>query len=227
MKKAKVVVFPGSNCDADCQRALTSVGFQTERIWHRDASFEKCDLIVIPGGFSFGDYLRAGAIAKSSPIMNEVVRHSQRGALVLGICNGFQILLELGLLPGAMTKNESLRFICKPQNIKRESVSPFSDFDKQILNIPIAHGEGNFRIDNDGLKRIQDNEQIVFRYCDEVGNVGKPDNPNGSIDNIAALCSENRRVLGMMPHPERACDAALGSEDGAEIFRSILSGPLK
>lgn len=224
MKVAKIVVFPGSNCDLDCQRALRQIGFQTERIWHQDSIIEKSDLIIIPGGFSFGDYLRAGAIAKVSPIMKEVARHAKRGVCVLGICNGFQILLEAGLLPGAMTKNESLRFICRTQFIKRESNSVFSDFDKNVLAIPIAHGEGNFQIDSDGLKSIQDHEQIIFRYCDDAGQVSQVANPNGSVDNIAGLCSKDRRVLGMMPHPERACDLSLGSADGANIFRSILNG---
>ncbi len=222
MKNAKIVVFPGSNCDTDCERALLQVGFKTERVWHRDSTIEKCDLIVIPGGFSFGDYLRAGAIAKASPIMSEVARHAERGTSVLGICNGFQILLEVGLLPGAMTRNASLQFICGEQWIRHDSNSSLA-LKKKVLKVPIAHGEGNFRIDDDGLRRLQDHDQIVFRYCNQEGVVSSATNPNGSVDNIAGVCSKNRRVLGMMPHPERACDPKLGSNDGADILRSFLN----
>lgn len=219
-----VITFPGSNCDNDAYYIGKIRGAKSEFVWHKDTTLKNPDVIFIPGGFSYGDYLRCGAIAKFSPIINEIKKFADKGGLVIGICNGFQILTEAQMLPGALHMNESLQFICKHQYIKVENNSiPFtSDLKKnQVLDIPIAHKEGNYIIDDDGLKSLQDNNQIIFRYCDKNGNVEKKFNPNGAKDNIAGISNKKGNILGMMPHPERAAEDILPSNDGIGIFQSI------
>lgn len=227
--KFAVVIFPGSNCDYDVFYALSNnLKFEVSFLWHKDSTIPtEIDCIVLPGGFSYGDYLRCGAIARFSPIMKEVVNFANRGKLVLGICNGFQILTEAGMLPGALLKNTNLRFICKDVFIKTvNNKTPFTFLLKtnQVLKIPIAHFDGNYFIENDKLKELQDNEQIVFQYCNEFGNVSDESNPNGSLLNIAGIVNKNKNVLGMMPHPERVCDPTLrNGTDGKLIFSSIYN----
>ena len=222
-----VIVFPGSNCDHDAYHAMAHVmNAETKFLWHKDTDLSDIDFLLIPGGFSYGDYLRSGAIARFSPIMQSVVDFAEQGKPVLGVCNGFQILLEAGLLPGAMLHNQQLRFVCKNTYIRCESSN--SLFTRNIpegtvLDIPVAHGEGNYVTDEDQLKKLQDNDQIVFRYCDADGNATKEANFNGSMDNIAGICNTQRNVLGMMPHPERAVEEILGSADGKQIFESVLN----
>lgn len=222
-----VLVFPGSNCDHDAYHAMAHVmNAETKFIWHKETDLSGVDFLIIPGGFSYGDYLRSGAIARFSPVMQEVTKFVMEGKPVLGICNGFQILLEAGLLPGAMLHNSELRYICKQVYIRCESTDTLftqSLQPRQVLEIPIAHGEGNYFTDNDQLKELQDNDQIIFRYCDAEGQVTKESNFNGSVDNIAGICNKHRNVLGMMPHPERAMEKQLGSDDGKLIFESILN----
>lgn len=224
--KAGVLVFPGSNCDHDAYHALHHVlGIQTDFIWHKETDLNDVDLVIVPGGFSYGDYLRSGAIARFSPIMQQVVSFASRGGKVLGICNGFQILLEAGLLPGAMLHNQRLRFLCKDVNIRVESTAnAFTHALRkgEVLRIPISHGEGNYTIDPDGLKALQDGGQIVFRYTDPEGVVTPEANPNGSVDAIAGICNAQGNVLGMMPHPERAMEPILGKTDGIRILESAL-----
>lgn len=224
--KFGVIVFPGSNCDQDCFYVIKNVLNQSvEYIWHKKTSLNKFDCIIIPGGFSYGDYLRTGAIARFAPIMKEVISFAKSGGHVLGICNGFQILLEAGLLPGAMLRNTGLHFICKHVYIKvKNDKTSFTNqsYKEQILNIPIAHNEGNYYIDSDGLRELRDNNQIIFQYCDKEGSVNKEANPNGALDNIAGIINREGNVLGMMPHPERASEKELGSSDGIFIFKSIL-----
>lgn len=222
--KFGVVIFPGSNCDQDCIHVLRHVmGCEVKELWHKERDLQGCECIVLPGGFSYGDYLRTGAIARFSPIMESVASHAASGRPVIGICNGFQILCEAGILPGALIRNRSLRFICKPVDLKVEnSETLFTRFEKRKLMVPIAHGEGNFFIHADGLKRLKDNGQIVFRYCDENGDAVAGANPNGSLENIAGIINERGNVLGMMPHPERCSEAALGGVDGRLIFKSII-----
>ena len=221
-----VVVFPGSNCDHDCFHVIKDVLKQPVRyIWHKETSLGDIDSIIIPGGFSYGDYLRCGAIAKFSPLMASIVDFANKGGLVIGICNGFQILLEVGLLPGAMHRNTGLHFICKYVNILTESKdTAFTNRceKKQVMNIPIAHNEGNYYIDEQGLKELEDNKQVAFRYCDEKGDVNVKSNPNGAISNIAGIINKQGNVLGMMPHPERSSEDVLGSSDGLLIFKSML-----
>lgn len=223
--KAAVVVFPGSNCEMDTVRAIEAIsGTAPVKVWHKDRLPAGIDLAVLPGGFSYGDYLRAGAIARFSPVMDSVVEHARAGGLVMGICNGFQVLLEVGLLPGAMVRNRNLHFVCKWVHLKAERKdTPFSNFEQPVIHIPIAHGQGNYFIDQAGLKELQRNKQIVFRYCDAGGAVTDAANPNGSIDSIAGICNVEGNVLGMMPHPERAIDECLGSSDGAQVWKSVLS----
>jgi phosphoribosylformylglycinamidine synthase len=225
--KFGVIIFPGSNCDYDAYMAIkTAVKQEVEFLWHQDTSLHNCDCVILPGGFSYGDYLRTGAIARFSSIMKKVMEFAKEGGLVVGICNGFQILLEAGLLPGAMLRNTSLRFICKFVHIRPEhSNNPFTNMcsSGQVLKIPIAHTDGNYFIPREGLKALQENEQIVFRYCDQTGNVTPKSNPNGSLQNIAGICNRTKNVLGMMPHPERASESILGSEDGKYIFESIIN----
>ena len=223
--KFGVIIFPGSNCDYDAYMVVKDViKRDVEFLWHQDTSLSNCDCVILPGGFSYGDYLRTGAIARFSSIMKKLVDFAREGGLVVGICNGFQILLETGLLPGAMLRNTSLRFICKFVHIQVENRNtPFTNLCRkdQVLKIPIAHTDGNYFISDEGLERLKQNQQIVFRYCDEQGKITKEANPNGSLYNIAGICNERRNVLGMMPHPERASERILGSEDGKYMFRSI------
>ncbi len=225
--KFGVVTFPGSNCDEDMIYALeTSLGQKVERLWHKDRDLRGSDFVVLPGGFSFGDYLRSGAIAKFSPIMEEVIAHGQKGGYVLGICNGFQILCESPLLEGALLHNDTQKFICKNVFLKPKSstaaISKGLDFDR-TYKIPIAHGEGRFFAPEDSLKSIYDNDQVIFQYCSEEGELGEDHNPNGSIDHIAGICNQEKNVFGMMPHPERASDPELANTDGKLLFESILS----
>jgi phosphoribosylformylglycinamidine synthase I len=224
--KAAVIRFPGSNCDQDCFHALHDVfGVETHYVWHKETSLEAFDLIVLPGGFSYGDYLRCGAIARYSPVMKSLVEQVEKGKHVLGICNGFQILCEAHLLPGALVRNRSLHFICEHVKVRVESVaSSFTNaaLTGQSLNIPIAHGEGNYTADDATLHALNRNKQILLRYADANGAITDAANPNGSAQNIAGIRNERGNVFGLMPHPERACDAQLGSEDGKFIFESML-----
>lgn len=222
--KVSVITFPGSNCDHDAYEVFAARGHQAQLIWHKDTDIQDPDLVILPGGFSYGDYLRCGSIARFSPIMNEVIRHAVRGGLIMGICNGFQILTELGLLPGTLMMNAGLRFICQHQHIRVDNnATPFTNGipTGTALDIPIAHKEGNYFITVDGLKALQDNNQIIFRYCDAQGTVNDQTNPNGSLDAIAGICSTDKKVLGMMPHPERAATEAVASQDGRRIFDAI------
>jgi len=225
--KFGVVVFPGSNCDQDLVYTLETI-LQKEvvKLWHKDHDLKGCDFVFVPGGFSYGDYLRSGAIARFSPIMNEVVAHANRGGYVMGICNGFQILTEAKLLPGALLHNDSRKFICKNVFLKPESTSAAltATLDREkTYKIPIAHGEGNFFAPADVLKEIEDNDQVLFRYCSEDGVVSEDWNPNGAINNIAGITNAGKNVFGMMPHPERAADFELENTDGREIFEALLS----
>jgi phosphoribosylformylglycinamidine synthase len=225
--KFGVIVFPGSNCDHDAYHTLAHVmNAETEFLWHKDTDLSGIDFLLIPGGFSYGDYLRSGAIARFSPIMQSVIDFAKKGGPILGICNGFQILLEAGLLPGTMLHNQQLRFVCKNTYIRCETSDTL--FTRQIekgsvLDIPVSHGEGNYFTDPDQLKALQDNDQVVFRYCDEDGKTTEEANFNGSVDNIAGICNTQRNVLGMMPHPERAVEEILGSTDGKKLFESVLN----
>lgn len=223
--KFGIVVFPGSNCDRDCFYVIKDVLKQpVEYIWHKQTKLDGVDCVILPGGFSYGDYLRTGAIARFSPLMKQIYRFAQRGGLVIGICNGFQILLEAGLLPGAMLRNKNLHFICKYVYVKTENnKTPFTNLcgRNQILKIPIAHNEGNYYIDKSGLKTLQENRQIVLRYCGRDGVVNKKSNPNGALANIAGIINKDGNVLGMMPHIERSSEEMLGSEDGFLILKSI------
>jgi phosphoribosylformylglycinamidine synthase I len=222
--RVSVVTFPGSNCDHDAMEAFEKQGYHVSNIWHKDTDLQSPDLVILPGGFSYGDYLRCGSIAKFSPVMNEVIGYANKGGMLLGICNGFQILTESGLLPGALMMNKSLKFICQHQYIRVESANTPYTYGLETgkaLDIPIAHKEGNFFIDDEGLKALQDNDQVVFRYCGKDGTVSEQFNPNGAMDNIAGICSKNRRVLGMMPHPERAASAHVVSQDGLFIIKAI------
>ncbi len=225
--KFGVVVFPGSNCDQDLIYVFEKIlGQEVVKLWHKDHDLQGVDFVALPGGFSFGDYLRSGAIAKFSPIMQQVIQFANKGGYVMGVCNGFQILTEAGLLPGALLHNNSRKFICKNTFLKsqtKNSLLTAEISDNQILKIPIAHGEGKFYAHADALKQINDNDQVLFRYCNEEGNITDDANPNGSLENIAGICNKNRNVFGMMPHPERAADSLLGNQDGLAIFESILS----
>ncbi|MCG2587653.1 phosphoribosylformylglycinamidine synthase subunit PurQ [Rhodohalobacter sulfatireducens] len=226
-KKIGVIVFPGSNCDHDAYHAMKHVmNADTTFLWHKDKEIGDLDLVIVPGGFSYGDYLRSGAIARFSPIMEAVQDYVKKGFPVLGICNGFQILLEAGLLPGAMLHNEKLRFVCKNVNIRVENNrSLFTSGMKEgtVLNVPVSHGEGNYFIDDEGLSDLKEHEQIAFRYCDANGNVTQEANFNGSVDSIAGIINKQGNVLGMMPHPERAMEPLLGSSDGIPFFESIFN----
>jgi len=224
--KFAVVVFPGSNSDHDAYYAAEHVvGQQAEFIWHKDTSLNGADVVILPGGFAHGDYLRTGAIARFSPIMVEVQKFAAAGGPVLGICNGFQVLLEAGMLPGAMLRNRSVKFVCEHVLVKVEQTdTPFTNVCRpgQVLRIPIAHGEGNYYAEPDVVARLERNRQIVFRYVTAEGLPTDNANPNGSVLNIAGLCNENRNVVGLMPHPERACEMALGSADGLVVFESAV-----
>jgi len=225
--KFGIVTFPGSNCDQDMVYVLQDLlGKEVVKLWHKDTDLQGVDMVVLPGGFSYGDYLRSGAIAKFSPIMNEVINHANKGGYVMGICNGFQILTESGLLEGALLHNNNQRFICKNVNLKAVSSSAAITKDlnsNATFKIPIAHGEGRFHASDDTLKSLQDNDQILFSYCDEEGNINEESNPNGSLLNIAGITNKTKNVFGMMPHPERAADPFLANTDGLAIFNSILS----
>jgi len=224
--KFGVVTFPGSNCDEDMIYVLENLmNQQVERLWHKDTDLKGADFIVLPGGFSYGDYLRSGAIAKLSLIMSSVMEHAKKGGYVLGICNGFQVLTESGLLDGALLHNDSQRFICKNIELKAANNSSVITKDLSLersYTIPIAHGEGRFFADDDTIKRIKDNDQVLFRYADDDGNINADSNPNGSIDNIAGIRNAKGNVLGMMPHPERAADSVLSNVDGRALLDSIL-----
>jgi len=224
--KAAVIVFPGSNCDSDCRHALVEAGFETEFVWHKETSLGKRDLVVLPGGFSYGDYLRTGAIARFSPVMKEVKRFADQGGRVVGICNGFQILLEAGILPGAMLRNRDLRFICRYVFLKveRDQTVFTSQYKKgEVISLPVAHGEGNYFAEPKVLDELEAGDQIVFRYSSELGEATDNFNPNGSQRNIAGIMNRKGNVLGMMPHPERASESLLGSQDGARIWGSLLA----
>jgi phosphoribosylformylglycinamidine synthase subunit PurQ / glutaminase len=223
--RAAVVVFPGTWSDSDCVYALERVGIEARRVWHRETHIEPDELVVLAGGFSYGDYLRCGAIARFSPIMTAVQAHAAAGGLVIGICNGFQILCEAGLLPGVLMRNASLQFRCQEVHLVVEShASPFTQGIEagRALKIPISHGEGNYFADPQTLDRLEDTGRIAFRYCDEHASITPDANPNGSQRNIAGVLNDRGNVLGMMPHPERACDPRLGGEDGNVIWRSML-----
>jgi len=221
-----VVVFPGSNCDHDCYWVLKDIFSQeVNYIWHKETRLEGYDCLILPGGFSYGDYLRTGAIARFSKVMLEIEKFANRGGLILGICNGFQILLEAGFLPGAMLRNKNLNFICKYVTIRVENdKTPFTNLTSQdrVLNIPIAHIEGNYYADKSTLEELNRNNQVIFRYATRDGRCTNEANPNGSIENIAGICNREGNILGMMPHPERCVDMRLGSEDGRVIFESIM-----
>lgn len=225
--KFGVVVFPGSNCDEDLVYTLGDILSQeVVKLWHKDTDIQGCDFIMVPGGFSYGDYLRSGAIARFSPIMNEVIAHANRGGYVMGICNGFQILTEAKLLPGALLHNTSRKFICKNVHLKADNNSSLLTQGLSLettFKVPIAHGEGNFFASADEIKKIEDNGQVLFRYCDKLGNVTAESNPNGALNNIAGVCNATKNVFGMMPHPERASDFELTNTDGRLIFESLLS----
>lgn len=223
--KFGVVIFPGSNCDHDAYHVISKViGQPVDFIWHKDTDVDSFDAIILPGGFSYGDYLRTGAIARFSPVMNSIKEFANDGGLVIGICNGFQILCEAGLLPGALLRNRSLKYVCEHVNLRVEQINtPFTTdcSANQILSVPIAHGEGNYFCDPATLAELEGEGRVIFRYCDTSGNVTDTANPNGSLNGIAGICNRERNVLGMMPHPERASESALGSNDGRVIFRSM------
>ena len=221
-----VIVFPGSNCDRDIAVALEKLNFKNKMVWHKDTTLPKSDLIVIPGGFSYGDYLRSGAMAAKSNILKEVVRFANNGCLILGVCNGFQILIEAGLLPGALLKNKELKFLSKNIFVKiLDNKNKFCNKYKknQVINLNIAHNEGNFFIDKENLKKLEDQNLIAFKYCDQAGKETENSNPNGSIKNIAGIFNEKKNILGMMPHPERMVDKMVSNKDGINLFSSLLN----
>jgi phosphoribosylformylglycinamidine synthase I len=224
--KFGVVVFPGSNCDHDAYHVVSKhVGQPVDFIWHKETDLNGYDAILIPGGFSYGDYLRAGALARFSPVMNALKDFAAQGRFVFGICNGFQILCESGLLPGALIRNADLHFVCRHVNVRVENNNtPFTHelARGDVLSLPVAHAEGNYTCDDDTYHRLEENDQIVFRYCEPTGDITAHANPNGARANIAGICNLDRNVLGMMPHPERACEDLLGSHDGLGIFRSLV-----
>ena len=222
--KSSVIIFPGSNCDRDMDVALKKFGFKNQMVWHNDANIPKSDLIVLPGGFSYGDYLRCGSIAAKSKIIKSVIDFANSGGLVLGICNGFQILIETGLLPGALLTNKYLKFICKNVFVKlnEDKSKYFNNIKKNILELHIAHNDGNYFCTDDELKSLEDNNQIAVKYCSKDGDVSENYNPNGSIKNIAGIFNKNKNILGMMPHPERVIDRSLSSEDGTFFFKNLI-----
>lgn len=228
--KAGIVRFPGSNCDEDAYHAVADIlGQEAVYLWHKDHDLQGVDLVILPGGFSYGDYLRAGAIARFSPIMQEVIQHAKRGGLVLGICNGFQIACEAGLLPGALLRNNSLRFVSAPVSLRVESIATrfTSQYHVgQVISIPVAHGDGRYTADGDTLARLEGDGHVVFRYVDAHGEATESACMNGSLRNIAGIVNAEGNVLGMMPHPERAMEPALGSTDGLPLFKSILESML-
>jgi phosphoribosylformylglycinamidine synthase I len=225
--KFGVVVFPGSNCDHDAYHAAKHVLHQdAEFLWHKDTDLKDSDVIILPGGFSYGDYLRTGAIARFSPIMTEVINFANNGGVVIGICNGFQVLCESGLLPGVLMRTASLLFACKHVSVRVEhNDSRFTSkhYGGDIISIPIAHGDGNYFAEPEIISSLEENRQILFRYSDVNGKISDEANPNGSVNNIAGIMNKNKNVMGMMPHPERACESELGSSDGRKIFESIIN----
>jgi phosphoribosylformylglycinamidine synthase subunit PurQ / glutaminase len=225
-KKIGVIVFPGSNCDEDCLYVLKDLlGQKAELIWHKNSDLGDVEAVVLPGGFSYGDYLRTGAVARFSPVMKSVVNFAKKGYPVIGICNGFQILLESGLLPGAMLRNRSLKFECRNVHLRVESTKSIftrAYQEHEVLSIPIAHSEGNYFADPGTLKDLNNNDQILLRYVNSQGEVTDEANPNGSLENIAGICNKERNVFGLMPHPERASEKVLGSEDGKRIFETMI-----
>jgi len=224
--KIAIVVFPGSNCDHDTYHVAKEVlGQDAELIWHKETSLGRADAVILPGGFAHGDYLRTGAIARFSPIMPAVAKFAAAGGPVLGICNGFQVLLEAGMLPGAMLRNRQLQFRCEFLHVRVEQTNtPFTVASRagQIIKVPIAHGDGNYYAEPDVIERLERNRQVVFRYVSSSGEVTEGSNPNGSVNHIAGICNEARNVVGLMPHPERACESAIGSTDGLVVFQSLL-----
>ena len=223
--KSSVIVFPGSNCDRDIAVALKKFQIKNQMVWHNETTLPKSDLVILPGGFSYGDYLRTGCIASKSLIINDLIKHAKKCGLILGICNGFQILIETGLLPGVLLRNEKLRFLSKNVYLKVINVENkfcLSYEKKNIIELPIAHNEGNYFADNKILKNLEDNNLVAFKYCDEKGNINENSNPNGSSKNIACILNSNKNFLGMMPHPERLIDPILSGEDGSIIFESLL-----
>ena len=223
--KSSVITFPGSNCDRDMNVALKKFGFKNKMVWHNDVEIPKSDLVVLPGGFSYGDYLRCGSMASKSKIMNSVINFAKSGGLVFGVCNGFQILVEAGLVPGVLLRNKYLEFICKNVfvKIKNKENKYFRNLDKDILELHIAHNEGNYFCTKDQLKEINDNDQIAIYYCNENGDIKEQYNPNGSIKNIAGIFNKEKNVLGMMPHPERMIDISLSGEDGSLFFNNLIN----
>jgi phosphoribosylformylglycinamidine synthase I len=222
-----IVVLPGSNCDHDALHATSDIlGAEAEVLWHKETDLKGVDCVIVPGGFAYGDYLRAGALAKFAPIMEPIRRHAAAGGLVLGICNGFQVLTEVGLLPGALMRNAHLRFASRDIHLRTEETdTPFTGelTEGQILRMPIAHGEGNFYADDAMLDELENNRQVIFRYCDSEGRITSESNPNGSARNIAGICNRARNVLGLMPHPERCVESLLGNADGLGVFKSIAA----
>ena len=226
MMKSSVIVFPGSNCDRDVAVALEKFKIKNQMVWHDDTSLPKCDLVVLPGGFSYGDYLRTGCIASKSKIIKEIIQHSKKGGLILGICNGFQILLETGLLPGILLRNKKLRFLSRNvflrvTNTNNKFCSNYKK--KEIIELPIAHNEGNFFGNQNLIKNLEDKNLVAFKYCNKDGLIEENSNPNGSSNNIAGILSEQKNILGMMPHPERLIDPFLSGEDGSLLFTSLLA----
>jgi len=221
-----VVIFPGSNCDKDIISCIErTIDQKVIELWHKDTDLQNCDVIFLPGGFSFGDYLRSGAIAKFSPIMEKVIEFGKNGGYIIGICNGFQILTESGLLPGALLHNTSNKFICKNVFLKVNNSSTLvtNSYEKNIIKIPIAHGEGRFFADENTMNTLKKNNQIIFKYCNSNGEVLDSSNPNGSLENIAGICNKEKNIFGMMPHPERAADVLLSNTDGVALFKSIMN----
>jgi len=224
--KSSVIVFPGSNCDRDVAVALQKFQIKNQMVWHNETDLPKCDLVVLPGGFSYGDYLRSGCIASKSKIINSVIEHEKKGGLILGICNGFQILIETGLLSGALLRNKKLKFLSKEIYLKvtnTDNIFCSKYKNKNIIKLPIAHNEGNYFASNDLIKKLEDNNLIAFKYCNKEGKIEKDSNPNGSLNNIAGLLNEKKNILGMMPHPERLIDPFLSGEDGSLLFTSLIN----
>ena len=221
-----VVIFPGSNCDKDIISCIErTINQKVIELWHKDTDLQNCDVIFLPGGFSFGDYLRSGAIAKFSPIMEKVIDFGRNGGYIIGICNGFQILTESGLLPGALLHNTNNKFICKNVFLKINNTNTLvtNSYEKNVIKVPIAHGEGRFFADENTMKDLKQNDQIIFKYCDSNGEVLESSNPNGSLENIAGICNKEKNIFGMMPHPERAADVILSNTDGVALFKSIMN----
>ena len=225
---SSVIVFPGSNCDRDIAVALSKNRFKNQMIWHNDVDLPKSDLVVLPGGFSYGDYLRSGSIAAKSKIMNSVINHAKNGGLLLGVCNGFKILVESNLLPGVLLRNRKLKFISTDVYVKKTNQSSrFCNNYKEISKFPIAHNEGSYYADKNTIKKLEEKDLIAFQYCDDKGNVNETSNPNGSLNNIAGILNENQNILGMMPHPERMIEEKFSGNDGSVFFNNLLNNIVK